>query len=84
MRDKLKPFDYDHCRVCGVEVSDAMKAHARRMVQDATCLSPACTWKELVAHFGCCDKAEPLGRMCVCAYAFSCPVHGERHVGTHD
>lgn len=30
----------------------------------------------------CCDKAEILP--CVCAFAFACPKHGERHVGTHD
>ena len=84
MRMPLKPFDYDHCRTCGVEVSPAMRDFARREVTNATCASPACTWKELVARFGCCPEAKPLGRLCVCMYAFSCATHGERHIGSHD
>lgn len=31
---------------------------------------------------GCCDLAKSI--MCVCERAWSCPEHGERHVGTHD
>jgi hypothetical protein len=31
---------------------------------------------------GCCDKAVAIN--CVCYAAHKCPVHGERHVGTHD
>lgn len=30
----------------------------------------------------CCARATP--RACVCAFAFDCPTHGERHVGSHD
>ncbi len=77
-----EPFDFDHCRVCGAEVSEAMRDWARRKIEDAHCGSPACTRKELVARFGCCELAEP--SPCVCAYSFRCPIHGERHIGTHD
>lgn len=30
----------------------------------------------------CCKLAKPM--FCVCAYAFDCPEHGQRHYGTHD
>lgn len=30
----------------------------------------------------CCDKAEPIP--CVCAWAYTCPTHGDTHIGTHD
>ena len=76
------PFDFNFCRVCGAAVSDAMRAWAAREIQNAHCGSAACTRKELIARFGCCEKAEPTA--CVCAYSFRCPDHGERHIGTHD
>lgn len=78
------PFDYDHCRVCGKDVPAWAHDIAARRTEDAHCGSPECRTKELVARFGCCDKAKPLSRFCVCAYAFECPVHGEKHIGTHD
>jgi hypothetical protein len=78
----LPGFDYDHCRMCGVAVSPAMADLARRNVEDAHCGVPACYRTELITRFGCCAKAEILG--CVCHYAFRCPVHGDKHIGTHD
>jgi len=78
----MTPFDYDHCRVCGADVPAHASRWAQRQVENAHCGSPACTKSELVARFGCCAKAEVLP--CVCAYAFRCPDHGERHIGTHD
>lgn len=30
----------------------------------------------------CCDDAIAIA--CVCAYAYSCPHHGQTHIGTHD
>lgn len=30
----------------------------------------------------CCPLAEHIA--CVCVYASKCPVHGDRHIGTHD
>lgn len=35
-----------------------------------------------VYPFACCPKAAPLP--CVCAFAYSCPEHGDTHIGTHD
>lgn len=30
----------------------------------------------------CCPKAKPMA--CVCEYAWECPDHGVKHIGTHD
>lgn len=30
----------------------------------------------------CCGDARAL--RCVCAYAYECPTHGAKHIGTHD
>lgn len=38
--------------------------------------------KPKVHQLACCHLATHKG--CVCAYAFDCPLHGERHIGTHD
>jgi hypothetical protein len=62
---------------------------------DAKTVSPCgCAWGTLYQHkiitcathvigpLACCPRATAL--KCVCAYAYSCPDHGERHNGTHD
>ena len=38
--------------------------------------------RQKVDQMACCPLAE--GIYCVCAYSFSCPLHGEQHIGTHD
>jgi hypothetical protein len=35
-----------------------------------------------VGPLACCPKAKV--NPCVCAYSYKCPVHGVKHVGTHD
>ena len=33
----------------------------------------------------CCDSARPVeNKQCVCAFVTFCPIHGEKHVGSHD
>jgi hypothetical protein len=51
-------------------------AHCRAILNAIAELKPK------VNQMACCPLAEPIG--CVCAYSFSCPLHGEQHIGTHD
>jgi len=44
--------------------------------------SVAKTRNEIVARHGCCKQARLIN--CVCMYAFDCPEHGAKHIGTHD
>jgi hypothetical protein len=54
--------------------------------------TPVKQWPQLVKlasrpyrnpdHAPCCDKATRV--LCVCAAAWDCAEHGERHVGSHD
>src|SRR5262245_42906477 len=78
--------DFEHymtCRVCGNSVDDQEFAWAYWKHQAPVC-SVDCVRDEQLKRFACCDKARPLSRHCVCMYATECPVHGERHHGTHD
>lgn len=34
------------------------------------------------SRYACCHRAVQIP--CVCAFAFTCPEHGDRHVGSHD
>jgi hypothetical protein len=54
---------------------------AHRAFERPIC-STECVRTDIKARFACCDKAEFLG--CGCMYAFTCDVHGEKHLGTHD
>lgn len=72
---------YDHCCICGAELSDLQKSWTHREYRHATC-SPACARIQFAREIYCCELATP--KACVCAYAWTCPVHGERHVGTHE
>lgn len=38
--------------------------------------------KQKIHSMACCALAEMSN--CVCAYSFTCELHGDRHVGTHD
>lgn len=38
--------------------------------------------KEKIMNQACCPLAEMSN--CVCAYSFTCVLHGELHIGTHD
>ena len=52
-------------------------APARPAPTPTTPVAPIVDWR------ACCALARPL-HGCVCHVAFTCPTHGERHVGTHD
>ena len=81
MSDSVTPFSFTHCRVCGCEVDEAHERLARRNIVNAICGS-SCGAKEELARHACCEKA--IQANCCCAYAITCPDHGERHFGTHD
>lgn len=34
------------------------------------------------SRYACCRQAVPIP--CVCAFAFTCPEHGDKHIGSHD
>jgi hypothetical protein len=78
---KLRSFDFEHCRVCGVKVDEAHEAYARRNVYNAIC-GVECHCKEELARYACCEKA--VQNPCVCNYSTICPDHGRRCNGTHD
>lgn len=60
----------------------------------ATSAHCGCTWGTITQHklitcpthaigpLACCPRAHAL--QCVCAYAYECPDHGTRHMGTHE
>jgi len=73
---------YSNCRFCGKPVNDAIYAWAKRQFAPQLCGDPECARKEHIKVHGCCEKATPSN--CVCTYSFTCPDHGEMHVGTHD
>lgn len=73
--------EYRNCRVCGKKLSNMVFAFALWKFQKGIC-STKCMRKEIVQRHACCNKAEQIG--CVCMYAFTCPKHGETHIGTHD
>lgn len=69
------------CRICGKPVNDTTLAYAYWKLESPVC-STECLQAETLKRYACCEQAVPTP--CVCAYSFKCPVHGERHVGTHD
>ncbi len=69
------------CRYCHGPVPDIQAGYAFRQLQQQTC-SMLCSQREFMHTHYCCRKASPV--TCVCMYAYTCPDHGERHVGTHD
>lgn len=83
MSDVAQESKYDVCAVCGKQLNQELVDWAWRKHEQQTC-STECSRKQLLAQYACCDKMTFLGRDCTCMYAFKCPDHGERHVGTHD
>lgn len=74
-------YDYRRCIVCGREHDAAHLALAQREVHAVAC-SSECGHVAYLARFACCHRAEILNCVCVCATR--CPVHGDRHCGSHD
>lgn len=72
---------YGSCRHCGKPVDAETYKFAVRRFEKQLC-SDECRRAEHIKLHACCDKATP--SPCVCTYSFSCPEHGNMHVGTHD
>lgn len=72
---------YTTCRVCGNNVNEATFEYARRRMEEPIC-SPECQKVETTKRYGCCEKATMTP--CVCMYSFTCPEHGDSHIGSHD
>jgi hypothetical protein len=75
--------DTQRCRVCQKPLDDTRLAFAYWKHEKALC-STECFAAERLNRHACCEQAKPLSRNCVCDYATECPIHGERHFGTHD
>lgn len=69
------------CRVCGKSVDESVLARAYWRLEAPVC-STECLCAEALRRYACCPKATRVG--CVCAYAITCPDHGQQHFGTHD
>lgn len=76
----IKKPEEGHDSMCGRRIwgPDASCGCAVRAKQQA---SPTPTPARTYPH-ACCARAQPL--QCVCAYAYTCPEHGTKHIGTHD
>jgi hypothetical protein len=75
-------YDLDHCKICKRKLPETLREFAHRIIEEITCTRLTCKHKDLVRSFGCCEKAKP--SPCVCMYSFTCPIHGDTHIGTHD
>jgi hypothetical protein len=73
--------NYENCRLCGKPLPEERFAFALSNFTKGLC-SVDCFYQEEKNRFACCDNAKRIH--CVCAAAYSCPDHGETHVGTHD
>jgi hypothetical protein len=73
---------YSKCRCCGKELNAEQYKVALRRYETQLCGDPECSRKDYIKRYGCCEKATPIH--CVCMASFTCPDHGEKHVGTHD
>jgi hypothetical protein len=74
-------YDLDHCKICKKPLPPLVAAMAHDQIEEKAC-SPECRMKEHIQRFACCEQAVVLP--CVCHASFRCPVHGDRHIGTHD
>lgn len=73
--------DLIHCRQCGKLLEDEVLAFAFWKLEASVCDS-TCYSLQVHKRFACCEQA--VRTNCVCTYSTTCPVHGERHIGTHD
>ena len=63
-------------------MATARDRHRSRKELMAAVTAQAARERGKVHALACCDQAVFLN--CVCAWAFRCPIHGDRHIGTHD
>ncbi len=70
-----------------VEVLEGREEYARRWIQpalEAPDNDPRFQIQGGLAEGKCCTFATHDPRPCVCARRWTCPLHGETHIGTHD
>lgn len=80
---KPKVEKYHRCVICNKELSGSLGSYRRKQFQTGTCLSDECKKAYDVATGRlCCVKAEYIN--CVCLLSYTCPIHGDTHIGTHD
>ena len=74
---------YKVCKICGKPLSEPLAALALRRFERMTCGDMACLKADdvLMGRL-CCNQAEYTA--CVCVRSYTCPVHGDKHVGSHD
>lgn len=75
----IQPFRT--CRFCKKPVSDEIFARAFYKLEEQYC-SSECISKENIKKYACCEQAEI--NNCVCVFSIKCPVHGEKHFGSHE
>lgn len=73
--------NYRYCAMCNKPLDASDFAYALVKLEKRCC-SIECLKAEQIKRWACCDKA--VMTPCVCTYSFSCPEHGEKHIGTHD
>jgi hypothetical protein len=74
--------EYSRCKICDGALPESLAALSRRRFERMVCGAQCQRAEDIRYGRLCCDKAEYIN--CVCAYATSCPEHGDKHVGTHD
>lgn len=67
-------------------LADNRRENARRIAENAARerarVAAAQPVHPSATRYACCPQAVPIP--CVCAFAFTCPEHGDRHIGSHD
>lgn len=69
------------CRCCKQFVSDEVFSHAFYRLEQKCC-SSNCSNKDYLNRYACCEQAQI--NNCVCIVSTICPIHGERHFGSHE
>lgn len=73
---------YHKCTICGCKVDSDLARFRRKRFETGSCLSPACSRKEMIGKKACCGQAKV--RNCNCSISLECPTHGIRCFGTHN
>lgn len=76
-------MDLDNCEICHLPLSKVQREWNHKRIETSACGRKKCqlAWKVKYGEL-CCTKAKNIP--CVCFRSYTCPEHGERHIGTHD
>ena len=75
--------EYTLCVICSKPLGESLAALAVRRLERMSCGLVDCIKKDEVRTGRlCCEKATYT--LCSCARSYTCPDHGDVHVGTHD